>query len=169
MPASFYPLLSHGAHQQHSLTCSRIAIASLPAFALQCEQHNRFAVSDGVLLQREVKMHCKHAYTEHIRGRMLHFKVSFDAGSGRSRRTIGQAALPLMSVLPKKEDTPSGWPQGYSHEAWPFSVPLYHGCALLRISLNMSCASRETQHMKHRATERCTLACATCLYFIVRV
>lgn len=78
-------------------------------------------------LQGEVKMHCKHAYTEHIRGRMMHFKVSFDAGNGRSRRTIGQAALPLMTVLPMQP--PAGWPQGCTREEWPFSIPLYHGYA----------------------------------------
>lgn len=84
-------------------------------------------------------MHCKHAYTEHIRGRMLHFKVSYDAGSGRTRRTIGQAALPLMSVLPKKELTPAGWPQGHSREEWPFSIPLYHGWATTGLSVLGDC------------------------------
>lgn len=102
-----------------------------------------------VPLQSDVKMHCKHAYTEHIRGRMLHFKVSFDAGKGRSRRTIGQAALPLMSVLPKAEATPAGWPQGHSREEWAFSVPLYHGhapplppLARLHLCLSLRTSSR---------------------------
>jgi hypothetical protein len=79
-------------------------------------------------VQSDMKMHCKHAYTEHIRGRLLHFKVSYDGGNGRSRRTIGQAALPLMVALPAHP--PPGWPQGYTRDEWPFSIPLYHGCAL---------------------------------------
>jgi hypothetical protein len=113
---------------------------------------------DALPLQGEVKMHCKHAYTEHIRGRMLHFKVSFDAGNGRSRRTIGQAALPLMSVLPKREETPVGWPQGHHRQEWPFSVPLYHGYAINALFINsvsMPCAG-SVAHLLNLPLERST-------------
>lgn len=75
-----------------------------------------------------MKLRCKHAYVEHIRGRLLHFKLAFDGGHGRSRRTLGYAALPYAAVLPSH--CPSGWPNG-AKEEYPFSIPLYYGCALI--------------------------------------
>lgn len=78
-------------------------------------------------MQNELKLNCKHAHVEHIRGRMLRFKLSYETGNRRSRRTIAQGALPLMSVMPLPRHTTPQWP--VIREEWPFSVPLYHGCA----------------------------------------
>jgi hypothetical protein len=81
-------------------------------------------------MQGELRLHCKHAYVEHIRGRLLHFKLAFDAGRGRSKRTIGQAALAFMDIMPAHPH--AAWPRGHSRLEWPFSIPLYHGCAAAR-------------------------------------
>lgn len=78
-------------------------------------------------MQNELKLNCKHAYVEHIRGRMLRFKLSYETGHRRSRRTIAQGALPLMSVMPHPANTQPQWP--VVREDWPFAIPLYHGCA----------------------------------------
>eukprot|EP00892_Ulva_mutabilis_P004410 jgi/Ulvmu1/2340/UM013_0188.1 len=75
--------------------------------------------------KHELKLNCKHAYVEHIRGRMLRFKLSFETGRRRSRRTIAQGALPLMTVLPAAMQASPQWPA--QREEWPFSIPLYHG------------------------------------------
>jgi hypothetical protein len=83
-------------------------------------------------VQGDVKLRCKHAYVEHIRGRLLHFKLAFDGGHGRSRRTLGYAVLPYAAVLPAH--CPTGWPNG-TKEEYPFSIPLYYGCALILLLL----------------------------------
>lgn len=77
-------------------------------------------------MQGDAKLRCKHAYVEHISGRLLHFKLYYDSGRGRSRRHLGTAALPYLSVLPA--NVPSGWPAN-SKQDFPFSIPLYYSCA----------------------------------------
>jgi hypothetical protein len=88
----------------------------------------------ALAMQSDIKVRCRHAYPEHLRGRLLHFKLSFDGGRGRSRRTIGNAALPYASVLP--DAPPPSWPQG-SRESFPFSIPLYYGCVPLIAGLRL--------------------------------
>lgn len=88
-------------------------------------RHRRHLCACAV--QHELKLTCKHAYVEHIRGRMLRFKLSYETGHRRSRRTIAQGALPLMTVMPLPVHTAPHWP--VIREEWPFSIPLYHGCA----------------------------------------
>ena len=90
--------------------------------------HARIDSFTHVRVQSELKLNCKHACVEHIRGRMLRFKLSFETGRRRSRRTIAQGALPLMAVMPLPVHTTPLWP--VVREEWPFSIPLYHGCAL---------------------------------------
>jgi hypothetical protein len=88
-------------------------------------------------MQADVKARCRHAYVEHIRGRLLHFKLHFDGGRGRSRRTIGTAALFYASVLP--DVPPPGWPVGSRETTFPFSIPVYYGCAFLERFVTWFC------------------------------